>query len=87
MYQVYRVHKSRVDIFKLEAVRKHPALSFHEVSSGSLFDLNEYINTEVHVFAVVSDPETLNAFAADLVANNSCKATFKKIGDSGEFFV
>ena len=86
MYQVYRVHKSRVEIFKVEAIRKHPTLSFHEVSSGSLSDLNEYINSEVYVFAVASGAATLNALATDIKANISCKSTFKEIS-AGEYFL
>ncbi|MBP2156880.1 hypothetical protein [Erwinia rhapontici] len=86
MHQVYRVHKSRLEIFKFEAARKHPSLSFHQVSSGSLFDFNEYINSEVYVFAVVSDDETLKAFVADLEANKSCKGTYKEIS-AGEYFL
>ncbi|WP_312158098.1 hypothetical protein [Pantoea piersonii] len=85
-HHVYRVHDSKVASFKTEAIRKHPHLSIHEISTGSRDDINTYINKSVHVFIAVADQATLDHFNADIKLNISLNSQYEELSDS-EFYI
>ncbi|WP_275242139.1 hypothetical protein [Pantoea ananatis] len=85
-HHVYRVQNSKVASFKVEAVRKHPKLSIHEISTGSWDDINTYINKSVHVFIAVSDQATLDHFNADIKLNISLNSNYIELSKT-EFYI
>jgi predicted amino acid dehydrogenase len=79
--QIYRVNSARDGVFQLAVQNRKLSNGCITISDGAPEDYNEYVRTDVKVYAVNGDAVTLQALADDLMYGTATKSTFKIIGN------